>query len=131
MSPRKLNQLTGVLIAVLLLAAGFALGTSAISLFANNAQQEFAPINSSSQPVPLSDIEKIYADVYARVSPSVVAISVSSNVGYGSGSGFVIDTEGHIVTNYHVVQDANEIQVNFVDGTIVLAEVVGTDLDSD
>jgi 2-alkenal reductase len=131
MSPRKLNQLTGVLIAVLLMAAGFALGASAISLFANNSPQEFAPINSSSAPVPLSDIEKVYADVYARVSPSVVAIQVTSNVGFGSGSGFVIDTEGRIVTNYHVVEGAEDIQVNFVDGTIVRAEVVGLDLDSD
>lgn len=131
MSPRKLNQLTGVLIAVLLMAAGFALGASAISLFANNTPQEFAPINSSSAPVPLSDIEKVYADVYARVSPSVVAIQVTSNVGFGSGSGFVIDTEGRIVTNYHVVEGAEDIQVNFVDGTIVRAEVVGLDLDSD
>lgn len=131
MSPRKLNQLTGVLIAVLLMAAGFALGASAISLFANNTQQEFAPINSSSAPVPLSDIEKVYADVYSRVSPSVVAISVASDVGFGSGSGFVIDTEGHIVTNYHVVEGANEIEVNFVDGTIVRADIVGTDPDSD
>jgi S1-C subfamily serine protease len=131
MSPRKLNQLTGILIAVLLLAAGFALGTSAISLFANNTQQEFAPINSSSAAVPLSDIEKVYADVYARVSPSVVAISVASDVGFGNGSGFVVDTEGHIVTNFHVIEGANEIEVNFVDGTIVRAEIVGTDPDSD
>lgn len=131
MSPRRLNQLTGVLITVLLLGAGFALGTSAISLFARNSQQEFAPINSSSVAAPLSDIEKIYADVYARVSPSVVAISVASDVGFGSGSGFVIDTQGHIVTNYHVVEGANEIQVNFLDGTIVRANVVGLDLDSD
>src|SRR5690606_21275720 len=109
MSPRKLNQLTGVLIAVLLMAAGFALGASAISLFANNSPQEFAPINSSSAPVPLSDIEKVYADVYARVSPSVVAISVRSDIGIGGGSGFVIDTEGNIVTNYHVVEGANTI----------------------
>jgi 2-alkenal reductase len=131
MSPRKLNQLTGVLIAVLLMAAGFALGASAISLFANNTQQEFAPINSSSAPVPLSDVEKIYADVYARVSPSVVAISVTSDVGFGGGSGFVVDTEGNIVTNYHVVEGAEEIEVNFVDGTIVRADIVGTDPDSD
>lgn len=131
MNPRKLNQFTGILIAVLLLVAGFALGTSVITLTANNSQQNFAQINTNSAAIPLSDVEKINADVYNRVSPSVVAISVASNAGFSSGSGFVIDKDGHIVTNYHVVEDATAIEVNFLDGTIVRAEVVGTDLDSD
>lgn len=49
----------------------------------------------------------------------------------GTGSGFVWDTQGHIVTNYHVVQDAAEISVIFHDGTMVDGEVIGTDPDND
>ena len=49
----------------------------------------------------------------------------------GQGSGFVLDTDGHIVTNYHVVQDAERIVVSFQDGTQARAEVVGTDPESD
>jgi serine protease Do len=49
----------------------------------------------------------------------------------GAGSGFVWDKEGHIVTNNHVVADADKISVTFYDGTTVLGEVVGTDPDSD
>lgn len=49
----------------------------------------------------------------------------------GYGSGFVWDTEGHIVTNNHVVEDADKISVTFSDGTTVLGEVVGRDPDSD
>lgn len=49
----------------------------------------------------------------------------------GLGSGFVWDTQGHIVTNNHVVADADEIAVTFHDGTTVSATVVGTDPDSD
>lgn len=49
----------------------------------------------------------------------------------GSGSGFVWDTNGYIVTNYHVVEGAEQVQVTFSDGTMSIAEVVGTDEDSD
>src|SRR5690606_41574155 len=47
------------------------------------------------------------------------------------GSGFVWDTEGHIVTNNHVVEDATSIVVQFSDGREYKAELVGTDPDSD
>ncbi len=47
--------------------------------------------------------------------------------GEATGSGFVIDEEGHIVTNQHVVADAQSVQVEFSDGTEVDAEIVGTD----
>jgi S1-C subfamily serine protease len=50
---------------------------------------------------------------------------------HGAGSGFVWDKEGHIVTNNHVVEEADKISVTFADGTTSPAEVVGTDPDSD
>jgi serine protease Do len=49
----------------------------------------------------------------------------------GLGSGFVLDQQGHIVTNNHVVEGADKIEITFADGTIVPATVVGTDPDSD
>ncbi|MBI5832899.1 MAG: trypsin-like peptidase domain-containing protein [Armatimonadetes bacterium] len=49
----------------------------------------------------------------------------------GSGSGFVWDTKGHIITNNHVVAEADKIRVTFNDGTMVSAKVVGSDPDSD
>ena len=50
---------------------------------------------------------------------------------FGSGSGFIWDTDGHIVTNFHVVESAEQVQVTFSDGTMSMAEVVGVDEDSD
>jgi len=79
----------------------------------------------------------IYTQLYQGVSPSVVAIRVTlvgrNNrvVGAATGSGFVIDTEGHIVTNNHVVEQANFIEIEFYDGTLAEGEVVGVDPDSD
>lgn len=49
----------------------------------------------------------------------------------GAGSGFVWDKEGHIVTNYHVVDSADKIEVTFADGSIASGKVVGSDPDSD
>lgn len=82
---------------------------------------------AQSGTVQLNSIEQQYADIYARVSPSVVSITVDD----GSGSGFVYDTAGHIITNHHVVFGASNIIVKFIDGTQVRAQVVGTDADSD
>jgi len=47
------------------------------------------------------------------------------------GSGFVIDPDGIIVTNNHVIEQADEVEVNFADGTTLTAEVVGRDLKTD
>jgi len=69
--------------------------------------------------------------VYEQVNPAVVNILSYGFYQEGEGSGFIIDQEGHIVTNNHVVEGAEEVQVTLYDGTIVEAQVVGTDPHSD
>ena len=71
------------------------------------------------------------AALYDRVSPGVVAIRVLSAQGGGLGSGFVLDEQGHIVTNYHVVADTTDLEVDFSNGIKARGEVIGIDLDSD
>ena len=97
--------------------------------------------------------EQALIDVYQETAPSVVNIQVTRRVderflerfGFGTpdeedipeffnqggGSGFVWDNEGHIITNYHVVADATDIEVSFADDTSVKAELVGSDPDAD
>lgn len=75
--------------------------------------------------------EQLLGNLYERVSPSVVNIAVSTAFGGGTGSGFVLDANGHIVTNNHVVESAEQILVRFADETVVEAELVGADVDSD
>lgn len=70
-------------------------------------------------------------DLYNNVSPGVVSIQVVADAGSSLGSGFVVDKAGHIVTNYHVVEDATSLEVDFMSGLKVYAELVGVDLDSD
>ena len=72
--------------------------------------------------------------LYETTSPGVVSIYVfdSNNpAGQGAGSGFLYDSSGHIVTNNHVVNNADLIMVVFHDGTQKEASVVGLDPDSD
>ncbi|RME77332.1 MAG: PDZ domain-containing protein [Chloroflexi bacterium] len=75
-------------------------------------------------------------EVYKRVSPAVVNVTTRIlRRGFffeiipeeGAGSGFVIDKEGHILTNYHVIADAQQIEVIFLDETTLPAQVVGAD----
>lgn len=82
-------------------------------------------------------------EVYKRVSPSVVAVANNAlvrsglfgvqlyEVPQGAGSGFVWDKKGHIVSNYHVVHQANTLSVTFPDGTRYDAKLVGIAPDYD
>jgi len=82
-------------------------------------------------------------DIYERDAPGVVHVrselraSTSSSpfgVGRGgeaTGTGFAIDADGHILTNYHVVADATSVSVGFDDNRIVPARVLGTDATND
>ncbi|MFQ5615571.1 MAG: S1C family serine protease, partial [Anaerolineales bacterium] len=86
------------------------------------------PVSVAPQFIPPNSL----VELYERVSPGVVSIQTISEQGSrSSGSGFVIDNEGHLVTNYHVIEGANELEVNFPDGVKVRGTVLGTDLDSD
>lgn len=83
---------------------------------------------------PIStDLEATLIDLYRRVNPSVVQIFVLDEQSFlaGTGSGFVYDAAGHIVTNNHVVAGSSRLEVAFSDGQRRAAEVVGTDVDSD
>jgi S1-C subfamily serine protease len=75
--------------------------------------------------------EQLLIDLYERISPSVVHIAVTTRLGGGTGTGFVLDQDGHIVTNNHVVEGAEQIMVRAADGTTSEAELVGADADSD
>ncbi|MGO1584024.1 MAG: S1C family serine protease [Actinomycetaceae bacterium] len=72
-----------------------------------------------------------WSGVVEEVTPSVVAVSVVSGPGEGAGSGVVIDEEGHVLTNAHVVAGAEQVTLTLADGRMFEAEVVGADESSD
>jgi len=75
--------------------------------------------------------EQLVTSLYAKVSPAVVCITAPERFGECIGSGFVIDLEGHVVTNDHVAQAADELLVTLADEHTVPAQVVGSDPGSD
>ncbi len=80
------------------------------------------------------EVDQLLTNIYERTNPAVVNIDVSGGADlteYGSGSGFIIDQDGHIVTNNHVIDGATEIDVTFWDGTVTTAKLVGADPYSD
>ena len=81
------------------------------------------PVDSSSSSNP------DWQAVTSAVAPSVVAIAVTTPEGSGEGSGVIIDGEGHILTNDHVVSGANDdtVQVTLYDGRIYEAKITGLD----
>jgi S1-C subfamily serine protease len=72
-------------------------------------------------------------DIYERSAPGVVQITTLGEDGQGRalGSGFVVDKTGHIVTNFHVIDGADEIRVSFSNRDTVGAQLVGTDPSTD
>lgn len=83
----------------------------------------------------LAVVQNTFQSIYTNVNPSVVNIQVTEYYGpqviSGEGSGFVWDSEGHIVTNNHVVGGASDITVIFADGTMTSATLIGNDPESD
>ena len=94
------------------------------------------PIPDSKTPAPPEDVlkeldpeERNNVMVYATVNKSVVNITTESET--GTGSGFVIDKQGHLLTNYHVIQGAGAVRVTLFDGSNHAAKLVGQDASND
>jgi putative serine protease PepD len=115
--------------AVLLGAGG---GVAAYAVASDTATQTIVRqvTVTDSQPAASSSALSVSA-IYDRVHDGVVTIKVTTQGGQALGSGFVIDSAGHIVTNAHVVGGASSISVEFANGSSYDAQLVGTDPSTD
>ncbi len=150
MSKKAIYQLSARQILFLALASAFiAVGTAACLSSFGNAWQfrgntnialaENAP-QGISEPSTVSD-EQNNIEVYKTLAPGVAFITTSARVEdfyggeseqeSGNGSGSVIDTNGHILTNYHVVEGASKLTVSFGGDKVYPATVIGGDPDTD
>lgn len=106
---------------------GVLLGTGVIG----RTSASFTTGSSQSITINPSDNDTSTARAVAAKSlPSVVTVSCTYDSGEGLGSGVVLDTEGNIITNNHVIEDADTITVT-INGKSYDAELVGTDSSSD
>jgi putative serine protease PepD len=122
--------LTGLMIAVLAAGAGAAtvLLTRDDDPNRNVARPAALPASTSTTPLAPKAGQTRAGAIYAKASPAVVSIRTSS----GSGTGFLVDDDGTIVTNDHVVENSTRVQVRFgTDGRTIQAEVKGVDPSSD
>lgn len=88
--------------------------------------------NSQTVPVKSSTVENPdWTAVTSAVQNSVVSIQVESQAGGAEGSGVVLDSQGRILTNNHVVSGAQTVQVTLSDGSVYEAKIVGTDPTTD
>lgn len=123
------------------------LGGTALAGFAH-ADTPPAPINAQGalQPAPTANPLPDFSNLAAQVSPAVVSVTVrdraqggqlrasqgqGAQVRQGRASGFIIDPDGTIVTNNHVVKDADRVSVTLSDGTELPAKVIGRDARTD
>lgn len=87
--------------------------------------------NTSTQNIEIDTEDTTLAEVVAaKAQPSVVSISTTTSEGSGVGSGVVLDTDGNVLTNYHVIEGATELVVS-MGGESYEAELVGEDSSSD
>jgi S1-C subfamily serine protease len=100
------------------------------------ARAEFRQPSAVIFDTPLSDEERVNIRIYEELSPGVVNVtSTRLRLNFwrqmipeqGTGSGFLIDREGHVVTNHHVIENSDQLEVTLVDETSVRAAVVGLD----
>jgi len=88
-------------------------------------------------PTTSKEITPVYSkslsliEIFEKSEPGVVRVNVqrgeSEDITGGIGSGFVFDKKGHIITNAHVVKNANKVVVTFLDGRSYNADIIGTD----
>ncbi len=120
----------------------FSLWVSLILMFSAGTERSAqAGVDSTGMHV-LEELQSVITDLAERVKPSVVnVLPLSTNRSSsprerlpnspGSGSGVIIDSDGHIITNNHVVGEASEVEIRLSDKTKFTAQVIGKDPDTD
>jgi putative serine protease PepD len=126
---RALAIQIGTIHAAILVGAGI-LGASLLGGSDDPARPAALPVVPGAAPADARS--RSIRAIYASAKKSVVPVRVRGATSAGSGTGFVIDKGGVIVTNAHVVEAAEQVQVRLEDdGAYVDAKVVGTDVSSD
>jgi putative serine protease PepD len=126
---RRRGRIAAAIAAGVLLVAAVSTSTVLLLTDDDGATEAAAPLSVSGGGTKETRINQIYE----RVQAGVVSVAVAQGAsGEASGTGFVVDSEGTIVTNDHVVEGADAVRVRFEDGgPLVPARVVGTDPSTD
>ncbi len=142
---KKILRTVALLLAVALIAGAAGFGGAAIYRATNRST---ATVQLSDRPITQVAVKEVTgqtlmtpAEVYAATVNSVVSINTTANAGYNvfgqptestsSGTGFIVTTDGYIVTNAHVVAGASTVKVTLYNGDSYDAKVIGSEEDYD
>ena len=130
---RMMKANSGVVVPIWVVALGallVVLSMAALAVVVSRDTGRSGPPDTT----PLYDEQRV-TDIYERANPAVVRVETvidsPSRFGFffppdsGQGSGFLVDSEGHILTNYHVVHDAAQVDVVLTNGETLEARVAG------
>jgi len=120
-----------LVLSVLVIAALACQGGAQLPSVATPVQPVYQQPPLDMDPLNPAAHQEALVALFQAVNPGVVAIKTIGAQSGSLGSGFVFDTLGHIVTNYHVVEGSRQVEVDFISGLKVYGTIVGTDLDSD
>jgi len=129
-----ITMLLAVIFGALLFGAGWEFGRSSSSSTSASSTAVLQPGSgpvATIPPVSGNDPSAVREAVIAKVRPAVVEVKVTTGQGGGIGSGVIVDKRGYIVTNNHVVNGAQTINVVLYDGTQLSAQLTGTDATDD
>jgi putative serine protease PepD len=129
--PRHFRRGLLVAVAALTVAGGAGSGAVAAALVAHAAPAAAATAPATTTVQNTSTSSATAESVYAQVSPGVVTITVNVGNGQAIGSGIVLDTQGNILTNAHVIAGARQMQVTLSTGQTVTATLVGSNSSAD
>jgi serine protease Do len=154
-----LTGIIGVLVGLLLTLQPGGRTSAPVAAAVTSVADGAPPITEAADARPMSSTSLNFADIAARLNPAVVNIDATArgrrarqlieegarrgpdgpfDPGRGSdaprrgtGTGFLIDAEGHILTNHHVIEGAERLTVKLADGRNLRADVIGSDPDTD
>jgi putative serine protease PepD len=138
----SMNKQVTTIVAALLLAGGVGGAVGAGVALSTDSDSSAGGVTTTVQNESVAQTSSSAALVYQHVKNGVVEITTQTGAttdqfgnetpgGGATGSGFVIDSAGHIVTNQHVVDGAQSVKVRFADGDSVDATIVGSDPSTD
>ncbi|WP_226831813.1 S1C family serine protease [Brachybacterium sp. FME24] len=128
---------TGLIALGMLVSSGVTLGgvvayDQLVEPQATTATPSTPASGATASPASVSTVDDPdWATVAEQVAPSAVAIQVSAGSGTSQGTGVILDEQGSILTNNHVVDGAQAVQVTMSDGLSYAASVIGTDATTD
>ena len=135
MNEKHIMKNVSIIIIILLMALGLLVSCSSKEILSNSEEnileENILEENNLNDDNEILIPDEYFSEIFQNTINSVVYIKTDNQMGSGSGSGFIWDKSGHIITNFHVINNTEKIVVKFYNGMEYEADIVGSDPPSD